>query len=257
MGIRFILVALSIVAVLGGGGGDEAVPTVGDSEEFDALVASGDPLAFMVVARGCDLFPGTCGPLGDFWRAVAVAFPGRVFRLSCDAAPEACRSAISRPVDAGTEPVFEFCRGGACERYAGPPEPRAVAEAASDLLGTAATCSEKTRAALAAADAYAARRDTLRGAESLLASPSRIREARRVYADYLSRFPDHPNAIVAAAKAARLDGDDAAALELWDRLLGLEPDNPNVLAGSAEVLMALGRRDEAQQRVARAIAAFT
>ena len=53
------------------------------------------------------------------------------------------------------------------------------------------------------------------------------------------------------------DGDDAAALELWDRLLGLEPDNPNVLAGSAEVLMALGRRAEAQQRVARAIAAFT
>ena len=209
---------------------DEA-PTVRDSQGLHALLASGDAVALMVVARGCNRFPGTCGPLGDFWHAVAGAFPGRVFRLDCEAAPEACQGALSRPIGAGVEPVFEFCRGGACQRYAGPPEPHGVVEAAEAILSGPATCAVATRAALDAADAYAARRDTLRRAASLAGDPRTVHAARLLYTGYLSRWPNHPNAIVGAANAALIDGDGAAALTLWDRLLGLEPDNPHVLAG--------------------------
>mmetsp|Transcript_1959 Transcript_1959/g.6469 ORF Transcript_1959/g.6469 Transcript_1959/m.6469 type:complete len:132 (+) Transcript_1959:13-408(+) len=99
-------------------------PLCRDKKELDALLATHQPLALMVLPRGCDMFPGTCGPLGEFWGAVARAFPGRVYRLSCADALDACGAAmgsttrLSRPVDSGAEPVFEFC-GPACERPRG------------------------------------------------------------------------------------------------------------------------------------------
>ena len=52
-------------------------PLCRDKKELDALLATHQPLALMVLPRGCDMFPGTCGPLGEFWGAVARAFPGR------------------------------------------------------------------------------------------------------------------------------------------------------------------------------------
>ena len=235
-------------------------PLCRDKSELDALLATHQPLALMVLPRGCDMFPGTCGPLGEFWGAVARAFPGRVYRLSCADAPDACGAAmgsttrLSRPVDSGVEPVFEFC-GPACERYAGRPDPRSLVEEAARRLGgrearpgamDAALCQLSGFAAAlpdayAAADAYAARRDALRTAASFVGQPRMVHVARLLYDQYLERWPDHPNAIAAAANAARVAGDAEAALALWDRLLALEPTNPHVIAGTAGAAAAVER----------------
>ena len=93
--------------------------------------------------------------------------------------------------------------------------------------------------AYAAADAYAARRDALRTAASFVGK--HIHVARILYDQYLERWPDHPNAIAAAANAASVAGDAGAALALWDRLLALEPTNPHVIAGAAGAAAAVER----------------
>ena len=95
--------------------------------------------------------------------------------------------------------------------------------------------------AYAAADAYAARRDALRTAASFVGQPRMVHVARILYDQYLERWPDHPNAIAAAANAARVAGDAGAALALWDRLLALEPTNPHVIAGAAGAAAAVER----------------
>jgi tetratricopeptide (TPR) repeat protein len=80
-------------------------------------------------------------------------------------------------------------------------------------------------------------------------------EARRAYAHADFAFPDHPFAKEGLARVEAREGHYAEALRLVDQLLASSP-TPATMAFAGDLLVALGRRDEAERRYALAEAAW-
>jgi hypothetical protein len=236
---------------------------------------------------GCERAPGSCNPLNDFWDAVARAFPGQVWRLSCEEQPAVCAHHLSAPVPVpGRDPVFEFWSSESdFSRYEGSPSPDVLLRNVAAFLGrqdvfeaegdgseevdgveeeiqtTTTTTTTTTRTqygrAKDAADEYVGRRTRLRKIEQLLSkgSPRAVQKARRMSEAYLRQYGHHMNAVLMAANAAQMDGDTEQALSLTTRALSMEPHNARLHAMAAAMHFADEHHARAAEHLERALSA--
>ena len=244
-----------------------AAPSYLDTAGLSIITASGLGHAVKVDPRGCERAPGSCNPLNDYWGKVAAVWPGRVWRLSCEDQPAICEG-LGSPV--AHDPFFLLWTGETFERYRGEPSPLAMLRAAQQVLGPELLCEvgrgpdemcaavESGTDALGAAEAssieYLGRRDTLLKAAAMVEHGDH-RGGAELLGVYLQQWPEHPNALLAAANAARVGGDGAAALAFSRRVLALEPLNARLHAGVASSLAMLGKWRDAAAALERGLAA--
>uniref|UniRef100_A0A7S1B830 Thioredoxin domain-containing protein n=1 Tax=Corethron hystrix TaxID=216773 RepID=A0A7S1B830_9STRA len=245
--LRFITVAIFYIE-LASCNVDKYVKYLDPEALAEIKASSSVPVAIKVDPLGCERAPGLCRPLNEFWEAAASVFPKRIFRLSCAEQQDICDNVGLSPIKTpkGREPMFVFWVDGEFVFYDESYNPYDIFEYIIDevLPRSAREGGRNIAVAYDAIESYTSRTSTLRKAENLL-NRKNFLKAFPILNEYIEKYPDHMNPLLATINAAvALDKYDYA-LQLVERARKREPNNAFLMARMGTVHHHFQRCDKA------------